>query len=104
MTVYRSADHADVFACYKQQPVITPLPELSPALEAKIAATRKEAEAFEGQPLIVKDMFRLVDDLQRICKDGCVLDTASIGSIQAKLIMLRINLNVHHGVNTAQLH
>jgi hypothetical protein len=104
MTVYRSADHADVFACYKQQQPITPLPELSPALEAKIVATRREAEAFEGQPLIVKDMFGLVDDLQRICKDGCVLDNNSIGSIQAKLIILRINLNVHHGLNTPQLH
>jgi hypothetical protein len=104
MTVYRSADHADVFACYKQQQSVTPLPELDPALDVRIAASRMQAEAFKGQPLIVKDMFKLIDDLQRICKDGCVLDNASIGSIQAKLIMLRINLNVHHGVNTPQLH
>jgi hypothetical protein len=31
------------------------------------------------------------------------LDAHDIGSIQAKLIILRINLNVHFGLNTPQL-
>jgi hypothetical protein len=104
MTVYRSADHADVFACYKQKQPIKPLPELDPMLDVMLANQRKQKEALAQLPLMVQDMFRLIDDLQRICHDGCVLDNASIGSIQAKLIMLRINLNVHHGVNTPQLH
>ena len=92
-----------MFSCYKQQP-ITPLPELNPALEAQIRINREKQEAFEKLPRIVGDTFKLVDDLQRICHDGCVLDNESIGSIQAKLIILRICLNIHHGVSTDQIH
>jgi hypothetical protein len=103
MGVYPSADQADVFSCYKQQP-ITPLPELDPALAAQIRINREKWEAFEELPRIVRDTFKLVDDLQRICHDGCVLDNESIGSIQAKLILLRICLNIHHGVSTDQIH
>jgi hypothetical protein len=104
MSVYPSADNADVFACYKQKADITPLPELDPALAAQIRINREKREAFAGLPRIVRDTFSLVDDLQRICHDGCVLDNDAIGSIQAKLIILRICLNIHHGVSTDQIH
>jgi hypothetical protein len=82
MTTYPTADHADMWAAYKQP----------------------KAETTAGLSYIVRDMFRLLDDLQRITYDGCDLDNADIGAIQAKLSILRINLNVHHGVHTEQLH
>jgi hypothetical protein len=104
MSVYPSADNADVFACYKQKQPIKPLPELDPALTAQIKINREKRESFDELSSIVKDTFRLVDDLQRICHDGCVLDNDTIGSIQAKLIILRICLNIHHGVSTDQIH
>jgi hypothetical protein len=104
MSVYPSADNADVFACYKQKQPVKPLPELDPALAAQIRINREEREAFDGLPRIVRDTFKLVDDLQRICHDGCALDNDAIGSIQAKLIILRICLNIHHGVSTDQIH
>lgn len=53
-------------------------------------------------PLSIRDSFKILDDLQEICHDGCVLDDAKIGAIQAKLIIIRINLNVHFGVSTEQ--
>lgn len=99
MTVYPTADHADFFASFKQ-----PLPELNPALDAEIASRRIKQERFDELPILVKQCFAHLDDLQRITHDGCVLDDADIGAIQAKLIILRINLNVHHGVDTEQLH
>jgi len=46
----------------------------------------------------------MLDDLQQLTYSGCVLDNDQIGSIQAKLMILRINLNVQYRVNTPQLH
>ena len=54
-------------------------------------------------PPAIRDAFEVIDDLQRICHDGCVLDDSQIGAIQGKLIILRILLNIHHGVDTPQL-
>jgi hypothetical protein len=99
MTVYPSVDHADFFASHKW-----PLPELNPAIDAELAAQRRRKEAWSALPLMVKDSFRLLDDLQRITHNGCVLDDADIGAIQAKLIFLRICLNIQNGVDTKQLH
>lgn len=102
MTVHPTADHADVFACYKQV-TVDPLPELSPAIDHQVHQERCELERLAALARLDRQCFDLLDDLQRICHDGCVLDNAKIGSIQAKLIILRINLNVRHGVNTPQL-
>ena len=85
MTVYPSADHADFWASYKQ---------------ARKAGLDQESTR---TPMLIEDCFRVLDDLQRICHHGCQLDAHDIGSIQAKLIILRINLNVHFGLNTPQL-
>jgi hypothetical protein len=52
--------------------------------------------------MIVGQAFDLMDDLQRIVNQP--MGPCEIGSVQAKLIILRINLNVHFGVNTPQLH
>lgn len=52
--------------------------------------------------LLVLDTFKLLDDLQEICHDGCTLDDYKIGAIQGKLMILRINLNVHCGLHTEQ--
>lgn len=71
MTVYSSADQADVWASFKQNP--TPVPKLG---------------------FIQQQCFDLIDDLDRICYHGCVLDNTDIGTIQAKLQVLRIHLNV----------
>jgi hypothetical protein len=102
MTVYPSVDHADFFASHKW-----PLPELNPAIDAELAAElaaqRQRKEAWSALPLMVKDSFRLLDDLQRITHDGCALDDADIGAIQAKLILLRICLNIQNGVDTEQI-
>jgi hypothetical protein len=78
MTVYPSADHADFWAAYKQKPA----PKSTPI------------------PLAARDCFALLDDLQRICYPGVSLTNSDIGSIQAKLTILRINLNVLYGLNT----
>jgi hypothetical protein len=86
MTVYRSVDEADFWASYKQ---------------AKRAAQDQE---INRTPMIIEDCFKVLDDLQRICHDGCQLDAHDIGSIQAKLTILRINLNVHFHRDTPQLH
>lgn len=80
MTVHPTADHADFWAAYK-----------------------KHRPAVSDLPRDVADCFRLLDDLQRTCHDGCELDDADIGAIQGKLIVLRIILNNHHGVDTPQL-
>jgi len=86
MTVYPSVDHADFWASYKQ---------------AHKAGLDQESTR---TPMLIEDCFRVLDDLQRICHDGCQLDAHDIGSIQAKLIILRINLNVHFRRDTPQLH
>jgi hypothetical protein len=86
MTVYPSADHADFWAAFKGKPEERP-------------TTANDLPSF-----VARDCFKLLDDLQRICYHGCSLTNAEIGAIQAKLIVLRINLNAIHGVNTPQLH
>jgi len=88
MIVHASPDEADFWADYKHQ----------------CAAYKDAKTKLLSYPLLVQQMFTLLDDLQQITHNGCVLDAATIGSIQAKLIILRIDLNVHFGVNTPQLH
>lgn len=103
MSVYPSVESADVFASHK--PSATPLPELNPRLDHVIAEHRHQQASIEQLPHLAKSSFELLDDLQRICYSGCTLDDESIGSIQAKLIILRINLNVLFKVHTqAPLH
>lgn len=103
MTVHPTVDHADFFAAYKQ-PTIDPLPELNPAIDHMIRENQCELERLAQLGHLDRQCFDLLDDLQRICHDGVgTLGPADIGAIQAKLIILRINLNVRHGVNTPQL-
>lgn len=89
MTVHPTVDHADFFAAYKRPQA---LPEHQCELERLAQLAHLDRQCFD-----------LLDDLQRICHHGCSLSNADIGAIQAKLIILRINLNVRHGVNTPQL-
>lgn len=103
MTVYPTADHADVFSCYKQV-TVDPLPELNPAIDHQIRENQCELERLAKLAHLDRQCFDLLDDLQRICHDGVgTLGPAEVGAVQAKLIILRINLNVRHGVNTPQL-
>lgn len=103
MTVYPTADHADFFAAYKRS-AVDPLPELSPAIDHQIHQERCELERLAALAHLDRQCFDLLDDLQRICHDGVgTLGPAEVGAVQAKLIILRINLNVRHGVNTPQL-
>jgi hypothetical protein len=102
MTVYPTADHADFFAAYKR-PAVDPMPELNPAIDHQIHQERCELERLAALAHIDRQCFELLNDLQRICHHGCSLSNADIGAIQAKLIILRINLNIRHGVNTPQL-
>lgn len=80
MTVHPSADQADIWASFKQEPA--------------------EAPQVINRGTIQEQCFKLIDDLDRICYHGCVLDNADIGAIQAKLQILRINLNVHWQADT----
>jgi hypothetical protein len=99
MTVHSSADAANLW----NSPTFKERMKAYATLEHEIHCSKVNREKMLALPLMVKDCFRLLDDLQRICHSGCKLDDADIGSIQAKLILLRINLNVHHGVSTEQL-
>jgi hypothetical protein len=98
MTVYRSVDEADVWASFKR-----PLPETNPSIDHELAEARVQREKLDKLSLMDRQCFELLDDLQRLTPPGCVLGDAEIGSIQAKLSILRINLNIRHGVNTPQL-
>lgn len=100
MTVHPTVDHADFFAAYKRPQA---LPELNPAVDHQIRQQQCELERLAQLAHLDRQCFDLLDDLQRICHHGCSLSNADISSIQAKLIILRINLNVRHGVNTPQL-
>ena len=86
MTVHPTVDHADVWAAHKQP-----------------KADQDPMEQLGQLSLLDRQCFQLLDDLQIICHRGCNLDSAAIGSIQAKLIILRINLNIRHGIDTPQL-
>lgn len=88
MTVYASADSADVFASHKVRETVAPTARLTRLSEL---------------PLIDRQCFTLLDDLQQICHNGVSLSNADIGAIQAKLIILRVNLNIRHNVNTPHL-
>lgn len=100
MTVHPTVDHADFFAAYKRPQA---LPELNPAIDHHRRQYQCEMERLAQLAHLDRQCFDLLDDLQRICHHGCNLSNADIGAIQAKLIILRINLNVRHGVNTPQL-
>lgn len=103
MTVHPTADHADFWAAYKR-PAANPLPELNPAVDHQIRENQCELERLAKLAHLDRQCFEMLDDLQRICHDGVgTLGPAEVGAIQAKLIILRINLNVRHGVNTPQL-
>lgn len=89
MTVHPSADHADIWASFKH------------GAHGNTTSTQT-APVIDRDPLspIKRQCFDLLDDLDRICYHGCVLDNADIGAIQAKLQILRINLNVHWQADT----
>jgi hypothetical protein len=87
MTVYKDADHANML---NNQDVVDRL--------TKKAATRRRLAEL---PLLANQCFDLLDDMQRITNK--TMTPEEVGSIRAKLTILRINLNVHFGVNTPQL-
>jgi hypothetical protein len=98
MTVHKDHDAANMLT----NPNVIAGIEIHRALEAKIHARALTRRRLAELPMIVGQAFDLMDDLQRIVKQP--MGPCEIGSVQAKLIILRINLNVHFGVNTPQLH
>jgi hypothetical protein len=98
VTVYPSVDAADFWADFKR-----PLPEIDPVYDRPVIEARVLNEQLDKLPLLDRQCFELLDDLQRIAHLGCELTPEDIGLIRAKLIFLRINLNIPHGVNTPQL-
>ena len=101
MTVHKDHDAANMLT----NPNVVAGIEKHRALEAEIAEIPARAlsrRRLAELPMIVGQAFDLMDDLQRIVNQP--LGPCEIGSVQAKLIILRINLNVHFGVNTPQLH
>lgn len=89
MTVYPSADHADIWASFKH------------GAHDNTTSTQT-APVIDRGPLspIERQCFDLIDDLDRICYQGCVLYNADIGTIQAKLQILRLNLNAQLATDT----
>lgn len=97
MTVHKDADHANML---KNQGVIDRLADKQ-ALDQSIALRAVTRRRMAELPLLVNQCFDLLDGMQRITNH--TMTPAEVGSIQAKMTILRINLNVHFGVNTPQL-
>jgi hypothetical protein len=98
MTVHKDQDAANMLT----NPNVVAGIEKHRALEAEIHARALSRRRLAELPMIVGQAFDLLDDMQRITNK--TMTPEEVGSVQAKLIILRINLNVHFGVNTPQLH
>jgi hypothetical protein len=98
MTVHKDHDAANMLT----NPNVVAGIEKHRALEAEIHARAISRRRLAELPMIVGQAFDLLDDMQQITNK--TMTPEEVGSVQAKLIILRINLNVHFGVNTPQLH
>lgn len=98
MTVHKDHDDANMLT----NPNVIAGIERHRALEAEIHVRALSRRKLAELPMIVGQAFDLMDDLQRIVNQP--MGPCEIGTVQAKLIILRINLNVHFGVNNPQLH
>ena len=98
MTVHKDHDAANMLT----NPNVVAGIEKHRAIEAEIHARALSRRRLAELPLLVNQCFDLLDDMQRITNK--TMTPEEVGSVQAKLIILRINLNVHFGVNTQQLH
>jgi len=98
MTVHKDHDAANMLT----NPNVIAGIEKHRALEAEIHARAISRRRLAELPMIVGHVFDLLDDMQRIANK--TMTPEEVGSIRAKLTILRINLNVHFGVNTPQLH
>ena len=98
MIVHKNHDAANMLT----NPNVVAGIERHRALEAEIHARALSRRRLAELPMIVGQAFDLLDDMQRITNK--TMTPEEVGSVQAKLTILRINLNVHFGVNTPQLH
>lgn len=98
MTVHKNNDDANMLA----NPNVVARIEKHRALDHDIHARAVTRRRMAELPMLVNQCFDLLDGMQRITNH--TMTPAEVGSIQAKLTILRINLNVHFGVNTPQLH
>ena len=88
MTVHQSVDAADVFASYKRH-------------RQETSDTRPTDTA--GLDHTTRDIFRIVDDLQRIVTSDTNLGPTDVGTLTGKLTILRILLNAKHRVRTPHI-
>lgn len=87
MTVYASPDDADFFADYKR---------------AKRPPDDRPTDV-DHLDYNTREIFNLVDDIQRIVTSDTHLGPSEVGYLSGKLLILRIILNAKHRVRTPQI-